>query len=204
MKKILVILPVIMLVAVGCNTTPAIYNQPEEQQVDQSNIREQEIKPDTSKWKVYKNEKLGFQISYPSTYKVVENPEAPFVGSILITNQESFNAEQDDVYGQVYIKKARTSLKAQNSAQFNTFLVSVSKVSSIDDLESYWLYEYFTASAYDSSRAYVLSDVQPRTPGDDGSVVGNTLIATTEASTSDVIDKTTTPDWIARTMQFTK
>jgi hypothetical protein len=166
----------------------------------------QDTKPNMATWKTYRSAKLGFQISYPSSYTLTENPSDPnHKGSaISLSNQDAYGKKADKVYGQIFVKKTRTSLKAQNNALFNGVLTSLGKVATIDGKSAFLQYDYFTASASDISRTYVLTDLSPKSPADDGSAVGNVLIATVEASTEGEIAKTTTPDWIARSLQFAK
>ncbi len=205
MKKILLLISLVVLTAAGCESfaDPSMNNIPE----NSASTNTVDSGPDISNWKIYKNDKLGFQISYPDNYKVVENPtDQTHKDSIIyLANQEAFDSKSDKVYGQIYVKKVRNSLKNQNNSQFSWQLLSLGKVNSIiDDQTGYLMYSYFTADAYSSSRAYILSSTSPRNPGDDGSEVGDVLVATVSSSTDDVIPDVTTPDWIARTMKFTK
>ncbi len=204
MKKVLLMLPLVVLLAAGCNNSKSSGTVNEQSTTKPTQMQEQ--KPAMANWKTYKNAKLGFQISYPPSYRLTENPNDPnHKGSVLfITNQDAYNRKADAIYGQIYIKKTRTSLKAQNNALFNWNLTSLVKSSAVEGNVSYLKYSYFTGSASDSSHTYVLTDASPKTPGDDGSGTGNVLVATVDTSTEGEVGETATPDWIARTMQFVK
>jgi hypothetical protein len=114
---------------------------------------------------------------------------------LLLSNQEA----NEKTYGLIYIRKTRSSLKTEVNNAFSWFLNSMTKT------EDYWMFDYFTGSATDSNRVYIKTNTTPRYPGDEGTVTGDVLIADVESSyNGDVIPNTTTPDWIARTMNFTK
>lgn len=201
MKKYIVIVCALTLIATSCSKNPI--SQSNDQLISEVE-QETAIPPDMSQWQTYTNDKLGFKISYPPSYKIQENPklDAPEYNPnyyknvvLLLSNQEA----NEKTYGLIYIRKTRSSLKTEVNNAFSWFLNSMTKT------EDYWMFDYFTGSATDSNRVYIKTNTTPRYPGDEGTVTGDVLIADVESSyNGDVIPNTTTPDWIARTMNFTK
>lgn len=207
MKKLLLGISIISLLAVGCSRSvpvkPGMSNTPPPEETVQ--------KPDMANWKTYENKKLGFKISYPSAYQITENPtDLPkpendpnfYKGTVLVLS----NADAgEQVYGLIYVKKVKDSLKSQTAKQFSPFLTSMNKYPTDGDLNNYWVFNYFTASASDSLHTYVLAKTPPDSPADNGSKIDDILIAEVQSAyNGDIIPEVTQPDWIARTIDFIK
>ncbi len=69
MKKILLASITILLLAAGCNKQPAKVQPVQNQQPSQ----QQETKPadETANWKIYTNDKNGFEMKYPQEWKLI-------------------------------------------------------------------------------------------------------------------------------------
>jgi hypothetical protein len=202
MKKIFVLAAGICMLAAGCavqKPEPVLENN----QKTEASKTEEAAAPDMSNWQTYTNAKAGFKISYPAGYKVVENPKDPtHPGALLYLENDGDN---DEIYGQIYISKRRASLKQMVNEEFSLNLNKMQTVSSADMQNQYWEFNLFSGDAYMNNKHFILYDHQATRPDDAGDAVADILVARVLSSNKNgVIDETTTPDWIARTMQFTK
>ena len=101
--------------------------------------------------------------------------------------------------------KMRSSVKDQYTKQFNSALREMIMVPTDGDINQYYLFKYFTASASDSMHTYVLANYQPTGPDDLSVTPTDVLVAKVQAGyIGNVIPEVTTPDWIARTIDFIK
>lgn len=211
MKKIFVLVIGLSLLANGCALTSdqSLDNVPE------TSSMTGEDKPDMSQWKTYENKALNFKISYPDGYTITESPKDlpvpedqpdAFKNTVLyISNQDSVSDKVGSTYGQIYIMKLRSSIRAEYSKQISPSLMEMTKVPTDGDLGQYYMFNYFTASANDSSRVYMLSNHEISGPGDLLNQPSDILIARVQSGyNGNIIPETTVPDWIARTMNFIK
>ncbi len=214
MKKLLLAIGVLSLVAAGCNYQ-SMTTDNNLIQNSSSNTTESDnsTPPDISGWKTYTNTKLGFEFKYPSDYVIQDNPtdlprpeddpDAYKNTVVYLSNADSPNKEK----GQIYIQLNKTSLRAQADKQFGWFLREMNFVTGTEDPNfqtHYYKYSYFTGDAYAQNHHYVLSDVEQQGPDDDARAIGNVLVIKVFEWTDGLAPETMTPDWIARTVKFTK
>jgi len=77
MKKLLFALPVVLLLAAGCNSNQQAgqQNQSANTQTQQQTNRQdqQSGSNQTANWRIYSNAKYNFELSYPSNWNITEN-----------------------------------------------------------------------------------------------------------------------------------
>ncbi len=97
MKKFILLVPMILLVAAGCNSQPQV--QPVNQQTNTQPKQETQIPQkadETANWETYTNGKYGLSFKYPSAYKIKVSQTSSVLGRLLSLSLQEDSKEVNE------------------------------------------------------------------------------------------------------------
>ena len=138
---------------------------------EQSSVK---VQNDTTNWKVYQNEELGFELKYPPDFQLFDDPsEFPpnRYGDYTVILEKPTKSDEAFFTSSVAVKKLRTSLKKAIASQFDWGVRSVRK-----DGSSFFI-DYYPSGACSISQSFVRFKDGPTGPGGEGEGTTDVLVA---------------------------